>query len=131
MAIQGAFEADLSDPANAVLKQGGSSLTTGNVMYVDLRGVPSYLTYLYLPIIAREYDYLKVYTTAETVEATPIEANSKQIVNALKAIPAAKWDCIRNWEADGGITFEAGKGKSLYMLLTICQLPTRIRTRIP
>ena len=114
VAIQGAFEADLSDPANAVLKQGGSSLTTGNVMYVDLRGVPSYLTYLYLPIIAREYDYLKVYTTAETVEATPIEANSKQIVNALKAIPAAKWDCIRNWEADGGITFEAGKGKSLY-----------------
>jgi hypothetical protein len=114
VAIQGAFEADLSDPANAVLKQGSSSLTTGNVMYVDLRGVPSYMTYLYLPIIAREYDYLKVYTTAETVEATPIEANSKQIVNALKAIPAAKWDCIRNWEADGGITFEAGKGKSLY-----------------
>ena len=62
VAIQGAFEADLSDPANAVLKQGGSSLTTGNVMYVDLRGVPSYLTYLYLPIIAREYDYLKVYS---------------------------------------------------------------------
>lgn len=113
VAIQGAFEADLSDPANAVLKQGGSSLTTGNVMYVDLRGVPSYLTYLYLPIIAREYDYLKVYTTAATVEATPIEANSKQIVNALKD-PAIEWTCIRNWEADGGITFEAGKGKSLY-----------------
>ena len=114
VAIQGAFEADLSDPANAVLKEGSSSLTTGNVMYVDLRGVPSYMTYLYLPIIARQYDYLKVYTTASTVEATPIEANSKQIVKALKALPAADWTCIRNWEADGGVTFQKGAGKSLY-----------------
>lgn len=114
VAIQGAFEADLSDPENAVLKQGGASLTTGNVMYVDLRGVPSYMTYLYLPIISREYDYLKVYTTDQLVEATPIEANSKQIVKALKAIPNAQWTCIRNWEADGGVIFEKGKGKSLY-----------------
>ena len=114
VAIQGAFEADLSDPANAVLKEGSSSLTTGNVMYVDLRGVPSYMTYLYLPIIARQYDYLKVYTTASTVEATPIEANSKQIVKALKALPADDWTCIRNWEADGGVTFQKGAGKSLY-----------------
>ena len=114
VAIQGAFEADFNDPENAVLKQGSSSLTTGNVMYVDLRRVPSYMTYLYLPIIARQYDYLKVYTTANAVEATPIEANSKQIVKALKALPAAAWTCIRNWEADGGVIFEKGKGKSLY-----------------
>ena len=117
--ISGAFEAilDASDPAAAKLQKGAASLTNSNVMYVDLRNVPSYLTYIYLPIIAGHYDYMKVGVTS--VDATSIKAlekNADLIVADLEKLAFTEdattgWLTIRNWEA--GVDFAKSSVKPL------------------
>lgn len=112
--ISGAFEAtlDAENPDDAKLGDGATSLTTSNVMYVDLRNVPSYMTYIYLPIIARHYDYMKVMvTSAQATEASALEENSDLIVADLEKLPAAEWTTIRNWEA--GVDFTKSSVKPL------------------
>jgi hypothetical protein len=117
--ISGAFEAilDAADPSAAVLKTGASSLTTSNVMYVDLRNVPSYMTYIYLPIIAGHYDYMKVgVTSVNATEASPLEKNADLIVSDLETLAFTEdattgWLTIRNWEA--GVDFTKSSVKPL------------------
>jgi len=106
--IVGAFEANLSEDEPKLAK-GANSLITDNTMYVDLRNVPSYMTYIYLPILARHYDYLKVMVTSvKGTEASALEDNADLIVSDLENVPLTEdattgWKTIRNWEA--GVTF--------------------------
>ena len=117
--ISGAFQAELeaSDISKAVLVKGAESLTTSNVMYVDLRNVPSYMTYIYLPIIEGHYDYMKVgVTSVNATEASPLEKNSDLIVSDLEVLDFTEdattgWQTIRNWEA--GVDFKKSSVKPL------------------
>ena len=119
--ISGAFQAFLSEgttvKTEAQLEQGSAALQTDNAIYIDLRNAPSYITNLYIPIIARYYDYLKVGITNIELDATALPENSEQIIEALDALEwnedkTTGWETIRNWDA--GITFNRGKMKSLY-----------------
>lgn len=119
--ISGAFQAILSEgttvKTEAQLEQGSAALQTDNAIYIDLRNAPSYITNLYIPIIARYYDYLKVGITNIELDATALPENSEQIIEALDALEwnedkTTGWETIRNWDA--GITFNRGKMKSLY-----------------
>lgn len=117
--ISGAFEAilDAANPANAKLQKGLSSLTNSNAIYVDLRNVPSYMTYIYLPIIAGHYDYMKVGVTSNLpTDAKPLERNADLIVSALETLDFTEnaetgWLTIRNWEA--GVDFAKSSVKPL------------------
>lgn len=117
--ISGAFEAilDAANPANAKLQKGASSLTNSNAIYVDLRNVPSYMTYIYLPIIAGHYDYMKVGVTSNLpTDAKPLERNADLIVSALETLDFTEnaetgWLTIRNWEA--GVDFAKSSVKPL------------------
>ena len=120
--ISGAFQAELSDKdgnviTDAKLEGGTSALSTANAIYVDLRNVPSYMTNIYVPIIARDYDYLKVgITKAVATEASPLKDNEEQIVSDLNGLtwnetPATGWQTLRNWDA--GVTFSRAKMKSI------------------
>lgn len=119
--ISGAFQAFLSEGSTvkdeAYLEQGSAALQTANAIYIDLRNAPSYITNLYIPIIARYYDYLKVGYTNIELDATALPENSEQIIEALDNLAwsedeADGWKTIRNWDA--GITFNRGKMRSLY-----------------
>ena len=133
--IVGAFEANLGDE-NPILAMGAPSLITDHTMYVDLRNVPSYLTYIYLPILARHYDYLKVMVTSvKGTEAAPLEENGDLIVSDLETVLLTEdattgWKTIRNWEA--GVTFERANIQPLsketqYNLdnITTCEMVTK------
>ena len=117
--ISGAFEAILNaaDPTAAKLQKGLSSLTNSNAIYVDLRNVPSYMTYIYLPIIAGHYDYMKVGVTSNLpTDAKPLERNADLIVSALETLDFTEnaetgWLTIRNWEA--GVDFAKSSVKPL------------------
>lgn len=122
--ISGAFQAYLSEGSTvkdeAYLEQGTAALQTANAIYIDLRNAPSYITNLYIPIIARYYDYLKVGYSNIELDATALPENSEQIIEALDALAWSEdedaedngWKTIRNWDA--GITFNRGKMRSLY-----------------
>lgn len=119
--ISGAFQAFLSEGSTvkdeAYLEQGSAALQTANAIYIDLRNAPSYITNLYIPIIARYYDYLKVGYTNIELDATALPENSEQIIEALDNLAWVEdetegWKTIRNWDA--GITFNRGKMRSLY-----------------
>lgn len=122
--ISGAFQAYLSEGSTvkdeAYLEQGSAALQTANAIYIDLRNAPAYITNLYIPIIARYYDYLKVGYSNIELDATALPENSEQIIEALDALAwsedeeaeDAGWKTIRNWDA--GITFNRGKMRSLY-----------------
>jgi len=133
--IVGAFEANLGD-AEPKLAEGASSLVTDNTMYVDLRNVPSYMTYIYLPILARHYDYLKVMVTSvKGTEASALEDNADLIVEDLEKVGLTEdatsgWKTIRNWEA--GVTFNRANIQPLsketqYNLdnITTCEMVTK------
>lgn len=120
--ISGAFQAQLSDENGTVIEDaklegGTAALSTANAIYVDLRNVPSYMTNLYIPIIARQYDYLKVgVTKMVATEASPLMTNEEQIVGDLDALTWTEdqttgWETLRNWDA--GVTFNRAKMKSI------------------
>ena len=120
--ISGAFQAELSDKdgnviTDAKLEGGTSALSTANAIYVDLRNVPSYLTNIYVPIVARDYDYLKVgITKMVATEASPLKDNEEQIVSDLDLLAwtgsaTSGWETLRNWDA--GVTFSRAKMKSI------------------
>ena len=134
--ISGAFEAVLSttDPSSSKLQKGTTALTTHNTMYVDLREAPRYLSNIYLPVIADAYEWLKVsVTSVDGTTATPLAANSDQIIADLEAnVPntgnkATGWQTIRTYYNSTPFkkgTFKAFSSQTQYNLdnVTTCEM---------
>ena len=134
--ISGAFEAELSttDPSSSKLQKGTTALTTHNTMYVDLREAPRYLSNIYLPIIADAYEWLKVsVTSVDATTATPLPANSDQIIADLEAHvnntgnKTTGWQTIRTYYNSTPFTkgkFKAFSSQTQYKLdnVTTCEM---------
>lgn len=95
--LSGGFEAVIASSTkvmnpDAVLKKGAESLATKNYVVVDLRGVTSAKTTVYVPIIVDTYDDLTVSYTNKQVDAKKTLSST-----SIKGTDGTEWTVIKTY----------------------------------